>query len=174
MRAKLPASSTGTCERRAADRSGLAVADREQRAVRDRLDVAGAERVGRDAERADVVLERDALDDVRVRGAGLDQRAAERLEEHLAVHAPGAVLRDLARAAGHDVLVAFAAALRVVGRAEPVRDQLDFLEDEAVVVERAPRHDRVFIEGFVGRPLRRESVGPVVEAGQRLGDAGKK
>ena len=32
--------------------------------------------------------------------------------------------------------MAFAAGLRVVGRAETVRDGLDFLEDEAVVVER--------------------------------------
>ena len=49
----------------------------------------------------------------------------------------GAVLGDLAGAAGHDVLMALAAGLRVVGRAEAVRDRLGFLEDEAVVVERS-------------------------------------
>ena len=108
---------------------------------------------------------------VRVRGARVDQRAAERFEEAAGrVHPPGAMLGDLARAAGHDVLVAFGAALRVVRRTEAVRDHFDFLEDEAVVVERAVRHDVVFVERVVRRPLLQEAVGTVVEAGGRLAE----
>ena len=99
---------------------GWLVADGEQRAVGDRLDEAVAQRVRRDAEGADVVLEGHALDDVGIRGARLDQRAAERLEELAVVRCPVRCSADLARAAGHDVLVALAAALRVVGRPESV------------------------------------------------------
>ena len=57
----------------------------------------------------------------------MDQRAAERLEELAIQQTSGAVLRDLAGAAGDDVLVAFTTALRVVGGAEAVRDRLDLL-----------------------------------------------
>ena len=143
------------------------LADRQQRAVRDRLDEAVAQRVGRDAERADVVLDGDELHDVGMGGARLDQRPAQRLEELAVEHVPGAVLGDLARAAGHDVLVALAAALGVVGRAQAVVDGLDLLEDEPVVVERAQRDHIVLVSVSNGGPCD-EAVGLVVEPGRRL------
>ncbi len=158
-------------ECRAAKCRGLPVPDCEQRAVRDRLHEARAERVRGDPERADVVLEVDALDDAGMRRATLDQRAAERLEEDLAVHAARAVLGDLAGAAGYHVLVTFAATLGVVGRPETVHHGLDFLEDEAVVVERTQRNDIVLIDRIEWRSLRRKSVRAVIEAGRRLGNA---
>ena len=134
------------------------------------LDESRAERVGRDAERAHVVFERDALDDLLVRGARVDQRAAERLEETARrVQPSGAMLGDLAGAAGDDVLVTFAAALRVVGRPEAVGDGFGFFEDEAVVVERAQRLDVVFVDGVERPDPAREAVGAIVEAGRRFG-----
>ena len=155
----------------AANLGRLRIADRQQRFVGDALDEAVAERVGRDAERADVVFERDALDDCRVGRARVDQRAAERFEEAAGrVHPSGAMLGDLAGAAGDDVLVALGTALRVVGRAEAVGDHFDFLEDEAVVVERAVRHDVIFIDRVERRSLPQKAVGAVVEAGRRLAE----
>ena len=88
------------------------------------------------------------------------------------LQAPGAVLGDLAGAARDDVLVTFAAGLRVVRRPEAVGDRLDFLEDEAVVVERTQRHHRVLVDGVEGRTLRVEAVGAIVEGGRRFGRAG--
>ncbi len=69
---------------------------------------------------------------------------------------------------GHDVLVAFAAGLRVVGRAQSVGDRFHFLEDEAVVVEGPERHDRLVGDRLERRPLRVHAVGLAVEAGGRL------
>ena len=69
MRAALSASSTGTIMAVPRNPRRLPIADGQQRLVRDRLDEAGAERIGRDAEGADVVLERHVLDDVGMRGA---------------------------------------------------------------------------------------------------------
>jgi hypothetical protein len=62
------------------------------------------------------------------------------------------VLGDLAGAARDDVLVTFAAGLRVVGRPEPSAIVLDLLEHEAVVVERTQRDDRVLVERVERRP----------------------
>ena len=56
------------------------------------------------------------------------------------------MLGHLAGAAGDDVLMALAARLGVVGRAEAVGDGLDLFEDEPVVVERPQRHDVVLVE----------------------------
>src|SRR5688572_7249805 len=80
------------------------------------------------------------------------------------------MLGDLAGAAGHDVLMAFGAALRVVGRPEPVGQHFDFFEDEAVVVERAVRFGVVLVERVERRPLSQEAVGAVVEARRRLAE----
>jgi hypothetical protein len=71
------------------------------------------------------------------------ERAAEGFEELVTIKTPRTVLGDLARAARDDVLVAFAAALGVVDRADAVIDRLDLFENEAVVVERAQRDDGI-------------------------------
>src|SRR5438128_1536766 len=78
----------------------------------------------------------------------------------------GAVLRNLARATRHHVLVTLSAALRVVDRTETIGDPLDLLEDEAVVVVRTQRLDRPFLEALVRRPLHQISVGAIVEPGR--------
>src|SRR4029079_16547016 len=113
---------------------------------------------------------RDSLDDPRIRRARVDQRAAERLEEHAALEPPDAVLGDLARAAGRDVLVALATRLRVVDGSETVRASLDLLEDEAIIVERSERHDRVLFERVEVRPLVEIAVREAVEARRRFGE----
>ena len=81
-----------------------------------------------------------------MRRATLDQRSARAIRRRPRLEPAGSVLGDLARAAGHDILVAFAAALRVVGRSESVGDRFDLFEDEAVVVERPQRDDVVLID----------------------------
>ena len=116
----------------------LCIADGDQRLVGDALDEARSERVGGDTEGTHVILEGNALDDVRVRSARVNQGTAKRLEESArGIQATRAVLYDLARTAGHHVLVAFPAALRVEGWPEAVDRSFHLLEDEAVVVERA-------------------------------------
>ncbi len=87
-----------------------------------------------------------------------------------ALQPPGAVLGDLARAAGRDVLVALAARLRVVDGSETVRAPLDLLEDESIVVERSQRHDRVLFERVEIRPLVEIAVREAVEARRRFGE----
>jgi hypothetical protein len=79
------------------------------------------------------------------------------------------VFGTLARAAGHHVLVALAAALGVVRGSESVLQALDLLEDEAVVVERRERVHVLLVDRLEGRPLLQESIGQVVEARRRLG-----
>jgi hypothetical protein len=74
----------------------LAIANRKQRTIGYRFDEAATERAGREAKRSDVVLEGHALHDVRMRGPRMDQRAAQGLEELIAVQASGAMFRDLA------------------------------------------------------------------------------
>ena len=71
---------------------------------------------------------------------------------------PRPLLGDLARASGHHVLMALTAALRVVGRPEPVGDLFNLLEDESVVVERGERRDVAFFDGVKGRPLNVETA----------------
>ena len=84
---------------------------------------------------------------------------------------PGAKFSDLAGAASDDVLMALAAALRVVGRAKTVSRGFDLFEDETVVVERAQSDDVVFIQRFKRRPLRKKAVfSKIVEAGRRFSD----
>ena len=156
-------------DRRSPYRGRLRVADREQSLVGDHFDEACAQSIGRDAEGADVVLERDALDDVRMRRAGMDERAAERLEEtSRLVETAGAVLGDLARAAGDDVLMTLAATLRVVGRPETVA-----MVSTSSKMKRLSLNDRsgttlsssMRIEG--ADPAG-EAVGAVVETGRRF------
>src|SRR5262249_50390248 len=79
---------------------------------------------------------------------------------------PGSLFGDLTGAARHDVLVAFAAALRVVGRSETIGHCFDLLENETIVVERAERLDVVFVQRLVVRPLLVESIGLVAETGR--------
>ena len=57
------------------------------------------------------------------------------VDELAAVEAAGPQLRDLAARAGHGVLMAFHAGLRVVHRAEAVRLVLALFEGHAVQVE---------------------------------------
>jgi len=113
--------------------SGLSIPDCRQGFVCDAFDEPIAQKIGRHAEGADVVLERNTLDDALMRCAGMNERAAERLEEtSRRFETAGAMLGDLARTASDDILVAFPATLRVVRRAEPVGRRFDFFEDEAV------------------------------------------
>jgi hypothetical protein len=70
------------------------------------------QRACRHAKSPDVILESDALDNVRVRGARMEQRAAQGLEERIDLEASGAMFRDLARPTGNDVLVALATAVQ--------------------------------------------------------------
>ncbi|MGH8239276.1 MAG: hypothetical protein ACREXP_19965, partial [Steroidobacteraceae bacterium] len=94
----------------------------------------------------------------------MDQRAAERFEEAAGrIHPSGAMFGNLAGAAGHDVLMTLGAALRVVRRAEAIRDHFDFFEDEAVVVEGPQWLNVVLIERIEVRSLPTEAVGAVVE-----------
>ena len=174
--AKPPDPRDATCfehrhhDRRATHLRGLGIPDRDQRLVGDALDEARAQRVGRDAEGPDVVLERDALDDVLVCSPRMNQRAPQGLEETTRdIEPTGPVLGDLARPAGHHVLVTFTATLGVVGRSETVDVALDFLEDEPVVVERAQRLYVFLVDGIERRALRIESVRTVVEPGRGFG-----
>ena len=114
--------------------------------VGDRFDEPVAQCVGRDAERADVILQGDAFGDLRVRGARLDQRSPQRLEELTVLHVPGAVCRHLAHAARDDILVSLAAGLGVVGGSETIANRFNLFENEAVVVKRAERDDGVFVD----------------------------
>ena len=66
---------------------------------------------------------------------------------------------DLARAAGHDVLMALAATLRVVSWPEAVRICLYFLEDESVVIEGTQRPDCILIDLLERWTLLVETVG---------------
>ncbi len=156
-------------ENRPAQCRRLRIADCDDRVVRNGLDVAVAQRIRRHPERAHVVFEVHTLDELWISGARLNQRAARRFEELVAVQMSGAVLGDLARAARRHVLVTLGATLRVVGRSESVGYRLDFFEDEPVVVERAPRHHGVFVEFVERRTLHEVTVGHVVESGQRFG-----
>src|SRR4029079_5623806 len=65
-----------------------------------------------------------------------------------------------------DVLMTFAAALRVVGRPEPFIGAFGLLEDEPVVVEGSQRDDVVLVQRVEGRPLRIEAVRETVETGR--------
>jgi len=58
----------------------LTISNRKQGAVGNGFDDAGPQRACRHAKSSDVILESDALDNVRVRGARMDQRAAQGLE----------------------------------------------------------------------------------------------
>ncbi len=69
------------------------------------------------------------------------------------------MLGDLARAAGHDVLMALAATLRVVSWPEAVRIRLHFLEDESVVIEGTQRLDCILIDLLERWTLLVETVG---------------
>ena len=110
----------------------LGVSKCEQQAVRDRFDVAGPEHVRRNPERPDVVAHRDQLGRLRMCRARGDERPALRLEELPAGEMPGPLLRDLARATGDDVLMAFAAALRVVGRPQTIGDTRALSENSSL------------------------------------------
>ena len=83
-----------------------------------------------------------------------------------------AVLGDLTGAAGHDILMAFSAALRVVGRPEAVCDLLHFLEHESIVVEGLTRLHVIGVDAFERRALLRRAVGHVIEAGLGFGRRG--
>jgi hypothetical protein len=106
---------------------------------------------------------RHALEDVGVGRTRLDQRAADRLDELSQLETSRSVLGNLARATGHDVLMTFAAGLRIERGTEAVRDALDLLEYEPIVVEGTQRYDAVFVDGVELGPLDVEPVGAIVE-----------
>ena len=83
----------------------------------------------------------------------MHERTAKRLEELVAHEPTRAVLRNLAGTARRDVLMTLAATLRVIDGAQSVRDYFDFLEDEAVIVERTQRHDIVLVDRLERRAL---------------------
>ena len=70
-------------QRGALHRSGLSVANGQQRRIGDAFDKAIAERIGRDAEGPNVIFESDAFDDIGMRGSRLDERSAQRLKKSL-------------------------------------------------------------------------------------------
>ncbi len=146
----------------------LRVANRQESAVGNGLDEAGAQRVSGDAKRRDAVLKGHELRYVRMRCTRMDQRAAQRLEELAIQQTPGPVLGHLAGAAGHDVLVALPAALGVVRWPQAVVHGFDFLEDESIVVEGAQCHNCVFVDRVERWTLDVEPVRQVVESGGRL------
>src|SRR4029077_16520194 len=146
-------------QRGALYRGGLPVANGQQRRIGDAFDKAIAERIGRDAEGRNVIFESDAFDDIGMRSSRLDERSAQRLETLIALVVAGPMFGDLARAAGHDVLMALAATLRVVSWPEAVRIRLHFLGDESVVMEGTPRLDCILIDLLERRTLLVESVG---------------
>ena len=149
---------------RAAHVGGLCVADGEQRRIRYRFDKAVAQSARRDAERARVIGDGQLLHDVGERGARMDERPAERFKELAVDCAPAPEHGHLTCAAGDDVLMTLTTTLRVVGWPQSVRDALHFLEDETIIVERAQRHDVLFVYRLVGRPLHGEAVGQIVKA----------
>src|SRR5436309_1710246 len=112
----------------------LAVPNGGQCLIRYRLNKSVAQCIGRNAKCTDVVLKGNVLDNVRIRCARLNERTAQRLEEHTVRHTAGAMFCDLARAAGRHVLMAFPATLPVEGRAKAVGDCLYLLEDKAVII----------------------------------------
>ena len=102
-------------------------------------------------------------------GSRLNERATKGLRKGVTDQSrPVQVLGNLAGASGHHVLMALAAALRVVGWPKTVRVALHLLEDEPVVVEGSERHDRVLVDLLERWTLLVEAVGLVVEAGWGL------
>ena len=73
----------------------------------------------------------------------MDERSPLRVEELAVRDMSGPLHGHLARAPSDDVLVAFAAALRVVGRSEPIRDPLDLFEEGEFETLRLPDQPRV-------------------------------
>ncbi len=148
----------------------LSVPYGQQRRIGDAFNKAIAKRIRGDAEGTDVIFESDAFDDIGMGGSRLDERSAERLNKAASVEVAGPMFGDLARTAGYDVLVAFAATLRVVSWAKTVRIRLDFLKDESIVIKGTQRHDRVLIDLLERWTLLVEAVGEVVETSRCFGN----
>jgi hypothetical protein len=141
--------------------AGLRGGEVLERGVRDGLDEAVAERVERGAEAEDGLGAGAALLYARVDGAVVQERAAGAVDEVAeGVEVAGAELCDLADGAGHGVLVALGAGLRVVDGPEAVGDDVHLLEGGLDGVEL----------GLLlrGRPVEEAGDGLVVEGRGRL------
>src|SRR5205085_11331975 len=115
--------------------AGLCVGDVLQGRVADGLDEAVAERVQGSAEGEDGLGAGPTLLYRGVGGAVIEERAAGGVNEvAVGVEVACAKLRDLADAARHGVLVALGAGLRVVDRAEALRDVVSLLECGSVCI----------------------------------------
>ena len=99
-------------------------------------------------------------------GTRLNERTARRFEEPAIECMPSPVLGYLARTSRDDVLVALPAALSVVRRPKTVLHGFNFFKDEPAIVERAQRHDIVFIDCIEVWSLDSEAVGQVVKTGK--------
>ena len=155
-------------EDRSAQRRRLCVADRDDRVVRDRFDEAVAQRIRRQPERANVVFEVHPLDDVRIRRARLDQRTAERFEELVAVQMSGAVLRDLARAAGCHVLVTFGQLCALYVGPRPSATVSTSSKMKRLSLNERPGTTSSSSRSSNAGPCCEVAVGQVVEPGRRL------
>ena len=146
----------------------LPVADVQQGAVGNRLDETCSQRVRRDSEGPNIVLDRYHFDHVRVSGTGVHERAPEGLEELTIEHMARTVLGHLARASGDDVLMALPAGLRVICGSKTIANGLHLFEDEPVVVEGPQRYDCVLVQRLEIGTLRVHSVRLIVESLRRF------
>ena len=148
---------------------GLRLLNSEQRRIAETFYEAVAQRVGGEAEGVDGVGIRRFLDDFRIEGPRMDERATRGFEELVPCAAPRPVFGNLAGTARDDVLMAFPAALRIVDWAQSITFRFRRLENEPVVVERSAAYGDVFlVQGVEGRALFDEPVRQIVEAGRRL------
>src|SRR5262249_8372007 len=146
----------------------------EDFAVRDDLDEPGPEDTVRHPQGPNVVLRLDVLQDRRIDGPLLDDRAALGFPEldllrarvvRVGLPAAGPDLGDLTGAAGYGVLVAGHAARRVVDRPESTLLLLVRVgEDDLLLLEGLP----VLVEGLL---VLDEAVGLVVKPGRCFGRA---
>src|SRR5262249_9743425 len=127
------------------------------------------ESICRYTKRAGVILRGDLLHDIGISRARMNERSTQRFKELAVFRAPGSKLCNLTGATRHNVLVAFPATLRVIRRPKSVLNAFSFLEDEPVIVERAERNDRVFVQGLEIWSLVSEAVGQIVKSGGRFG-----
>jgi len=132
--------------------------------IGDSFHIAVAQDVGRDAERGHGILYVHVLYQFRIGRSGLHDGAAQRIFELSAVEMAAAVLCNLAGPARDDILMAFSAALGVIGRPQSVGDLLDLFEDESIVVEGMTRPHVAGVDAFERRALLGSAVGLVIEA----------
>src|ERR1700704_3732354 len=101
--------------------------------------------------------------------ARLNQRAAQRFEEHAIGLATRAMLGDLTGSARHNALVTLGATLAVECRTQTIGDVFHLLEDEAVVVEGAKRLYVGAIQAGIICSLHVKAIALVIEAAECFG-----